>query len=176
MWFSGWILGVGLILFGIGVIYRTFEMRRASTDRSLGEACLATGGTLIYVAALVAVCSWLSAPSAFGRDFGQWGGTDDAVRSWYKSLMQPDAPSVSCCGEADAYFCDDYRSQGGKALCTISDDRPDEPRGRPHIDIGTVIEIPQHKLKYDMGNPTGHSIVFLSRQGYVFCFVQGGGV
>jgi hypothetical protein len=47
---------------------------------------------------------------------------------------------------------------------------------RPHVDVGTEIEIPNHKLKWDAGNPTEHSIVFLSRGGHVFCFVQNGGV
>ena len=58
----------------------------------------------------------------------------------------------------------------------ITDDRPDEPRGRPHVAIGTEIEIPNNKLKWDKSNPTGHGIVFLSRGGYVFCYVQPGGV
>ena len=49
---------------------------------------------------------------------------------------------------------------------TITDDRPDEPLGRPHLDVGTEIEIPNKKLKWDKGNPTGHGIVFLSRAGY----------
>jgi hypothetical protein len=53
---------------------------------------------------------------------------------------------------------------------------PDQPRGRPHVDIGTKIEIPNNKLKWDKSNPTGHGIVFLSRNGYVFCYVQPGGV
>jgi hypothetical protein len=47
---------------------------------------------------------------------------------------------------------------------------------RPHIDIGTEIEIPNNKLKWDKSNPTGHGVVFLSRAGYVFCYVQPGGV
>ena len=54
--------------------------------------------------------------------------------------------------------------------------RPDEPRRRPHIDVGTVVEIPNHKLKWDKSNPTGHGVLFLSRAGYVYCFVQPGGV
>ena len=53
---------------------------------------------------------------------------------------------------------------------------PDQPSGRPHVDIGTEIEIPNNKLKWDKSNPTGHGIVFLSRSGYVFCYVQPGGV
>ena len=44
------------------------------------------------------------------------------------------------------------------------------------LDGGTVIEIPPHKLKWDRANPTGHGVVFLSRQGFVFCFVQGTGI
>ena len=35
---------------------------------------------------------------------------------------------------------------------------------------------PDNKLKWDRSNPTGHGIVFLSRAGYVFCYVQPGGV
>jgi hypothetical protein len=44
-----------------------------------------------------------------------------------------------------------------------------------HVDIGTEIEIPERKLKYDKGNPTGHGVVFMSRALYVFCYVQGSG-
>jgi hypothetical protein len=114
------------------------------------------------------------------------------VREWYQKLMRPDMPSSSCCGEADAYWCDDYYSRSdatdGKVhvYCKITDDRPDEPRRRPHVEIGTVIEIPPEKLKWDKSNPTGHSIVFLTsgynwygsngKQKAVFCFVQSTGI
>lgn len=110
------------------------------------------------------------------RDLGQWGETDLVQRHWYQSLMQPDNPQMSCCGEADAYWCDDYYSRGGKAYCKITDDRDDAPRGRPHREIGTEFEIPDQKLKYDQSNPTGHGVIFLSRNGFVFCFVAPGGV
>jgi hypothetical protein len=112
------------------------------------------------------------------RDLGQWGAinNDPAVREWYQALMQPDMPNASCCGEADAYWADEIHVKDGKTYATITDDRPDEPRMRPHIDIGTEIEIPNNKLKWDKSNPTGHGIVFLSRSGYVYCFVQPGGV
>jgi hypothetical protein len=90
--------------------------------------------------------------------------------------MQPDVPSASCCGEADAYWADEIHVRDGKTYAIVTDDRPDEPRGRPHVDIGTEIEIPDHKLKWDKSNPTGHGIVFLSRTRYVFCYVQPGGV
>ncbi len=78
--------------------------------------------------------------------------------------------------EADAYWADEVHVRDGKTYAKITDDRPDEPRGRPHVEIGTEIEIPNHKLKWDRANPTGHGIVFLSRNGYVFCYVQPGGV
>lgn len=113
---------------------------------------------------------------AHSRDLGQWENSDPATREWFQTLMQPDVPSASCCGEADAYWCDTIHVKNGITFCNITDDRPDEPRGRPHIDVGTEIQIPDVKLKWDRGNPTGHSIVFLSRARYVFCFVQGAGI
>ncbi|NPU63401.1 hypothetical protein HL667_00125 [Bradyrhizobium sp. 83012] len=109
------------------------------------------------------------------RDLGQWESADPALRAWYESLMQPDVPTASCCGVADAYFCDDYGLRDGKPSCVISDDRDDASRGRPHVEIGTVIEIPPNKLKWDKGNPTGRGVVFMSRNRYVFCYVQPGG-
>lgn len=114
--------------------------------------------------------------SVHARDLGQWEATAPEVREWYKSLMQPDAPTVSCCGEADAYYADETHFRAGKTYAVITDDRPDEPRGRPHIAIGTEVEVPDSKLKWDRSNPTGHGVVFMSRVGYVFCYVQPGGV
>jgi hypothetical protein len=136
------------------------------------------GFWLALLALVIFVATLYFVAPAHARDDGQWDdSTDPAIRAWYRGLMQPDVPTASCCGEADAYWCDDYRAgRDGKAYCTISDDRPDEPRGRPHIDVGTEIQIPTNKLKFDRGNPTGHGVVFLSRQGYPFCYVQPGGV
>lgn len=91
---------------------------------------------------------------------------------WYASLMQPDNPTASCCGEADAYWCDDYYARDGKAFCKITDDRVVEKR--TPVPIGMEIEIPERKLKWDQkSNPTGHAVVFLSSGGAVYCFVQG---
>jgi hypothetical protein len=110
------------------------------------------------------------------RDLGQWEAVDPDVRQWYQALMQPDVPTASCCGEADAYWADEVHVRDGKTYATITDDRPDGPRGRPHVPPGTEVEVPNNKLKWDKSNPTGHGIVFLSRGGYVFCYVQPGGV
>jgi hypothetical protein len=129
---------------------------------------LAIGAFLFLVGVLIA--------PTHARDMGQWEATDPAIREWYRSLMQPDMPTVSCCSESDAYFCENIHVKDGKTFCSITDDRPDEPRGRPHRELGETFEIPPNKLKWDSGNPVGRSIIFLSRQGQVYCFVQSGGV
>jgi len=134
----------------------------------------------------IALCLFLLcwAGKAYGRDLGQWENSDPAIREWYHSLKQPDVPTVSCCGEADAYWCDDYYARDGKAYCRITDDRADEPLHRIHRAIGEEYEIPPNKLKFgpddpqreQRSNPTGHSIIFLSSAGYAWCFVENGGV
>ena len=127
------------------------------------------GAVVILAALIVAIYS------AHARDMGQWN-SNDTITQWYQELMQPDVPTASCCGESDAYWCDDYYSRDDKAFCKITDDRADAPRGRPHLAMGTEFEIPPNKLKFDKGNPTGHALLFVSRGAYVFCFVQPGGV
>lgn len=107
------------------------------------------------------------------RDNGQWENGDPAVTAWYRELMMPDVPTASCCGEADAYWCDEIHVRDQKTYCNITDTR--EIPFRTPVPLGTEIEIPDYKLKWDRGNPTGHAIVFLSTAGYVYCFVQGGG-
>jgi hypothetical protein len=123
---------------------------------------------LIFSVVLAVVLLALMA-KAFSHDHDQ-----PELDGWYAGLMQPDNPTASCCGKTDAYWCDDYYAKDGKAFCRITDDRV--VKGRPPVPVGTEIEIPERKLKFDRGNPTGHAIVFLSAGGAVFCFVQAGGV
>jgi hypothetical protein len=130
-------------------------------------------GCWIVIVPFIAVILFIVAANA--HDSGQWDNSDPAIRQWYQDLKQPDVPTASCCGEADAYWCDDYYARDGRAFCRITDGRPDAPRHRPHVDVGTEIEIPPNKLKHDRGNPTGHGVVFLSRGGFVYCYVQAGG-
>lgn len=130
---------------------------------------------LAVVAVLSLIVLIFSVRITPARDFGQWTNGDPAIKQWYEGLKQPDVPNASCCGEADAYWCDDYYSRGDRAFCKITDDRPDEPRGRLHRDVGQEFEIPPNKLKWDQSNPTGHGIIFLSRGGFVYCYVQPGG-
>jgi len=112
------------------------------------------------------------------RDSGQWDNpdVDPAVVEWYRSLRMPDNPSISCCGEADAYWVGEVHVRDGKTFATIEDDRPDEPLGRPRVPSGTVVEVPNNKLKWDRGNPTGHTVIFLGASRQVYCFVQSSGI
>jgi hypothetical protein len=113
---------------------------------------------------------------ADARDTGQWESVNPVIREWYQALMQPDNPAVSCCGEADSYWADSFEVDGDRYVAIITDPRPDAPRRRKHIDIGTRIVVPNHKLKYDQSNPTGHGIIFLSASDFVYCYVAPGGV
>jgi len=124
--------------------------------------------TLLAVSALQNV--------ALARDNGQWEATAQDVREWYRNLRQPDHPRVSCCGEADAYWADSFKVEDGKTVAIITDTRDDAPLRRPHIAPGTRVVVPDYKLKYDAGNPTGHGVIFVSPTGYVYCYVTPGGV
>jgi hypothetical protein len=100
---------------------------------------------------------------------------DPSHDEWYRSLKQPDAPAISCCGTADAYWCDTWYVRDSKTYCRITDDRDDAPLMRPHVAIGTEVYIPDYKLKWDAQNPTGHAVVFLGPSLHTYCFVQSSG-
>lgn len=116
------------------------------------------------------------ATGALARDNGQWENTDPAIHEWYRTLERPDAPGSICCTEADAYWADEIHVRDGKTYAVVTDKRPDEPLGRPHVAVGTEFEVPPEKLKWDKSNPTGHNVLFVSTSGYTWCFVQGSGV
>jgi hypothetical protein len=116
---------------------------------------------------------WLILNPVLAKNAGQWSLVDPEVRSWYESLKQPDT-GISCCGEADSYFCDEH-AEGNQVYCIIDDDRNDTDLKRHHIDNGTRIDIPTNKLNHD-ANLVGHGVVFLSGSNYVWCFVGIGGV
>jgi hypothetical protein len=133
-------------------------------------------GSTVRRLAVLALGSLVLTATARSRDLGQWENTDPNVRAWYQALMMPDVPTASCCGEADAYWCDDIHVRNGRTFCTITDDRDNVTLRRTPVPVGAEIEIPDNKLTWKDGNPTGHSIVFLSTAGHVYCFVQNGGV
>jgi hypothetical protein len=108
------------------------------------------------------------APAA-ARDNGQWADQPAAVRQWFQSLMQPDNPAVSCCGEADAFEADTFEVEGDHYVAIITD-------GKGKLPAGTRIPVPNAKMKWDAGNPTGHGIVFIGTTGQLYCYVAPGGV
>lgn len=141
----------------------------------------------VALAILVMLAIALIIGAARARDNGQWNDPANAeIKRWFEELRQPDHPTWSCCGEADAYWADVVHVRNGKTFAVITDDRDDAPLGRPHIPFGTEIEVPNYKLKWDAGNPTGHAVIFLAhgwgqnedgKPDYiVYCFVQNGGV
>lgn len=113
----------------------------------------------------------LAAVPAYAHDHGH-----PELDAWYEHLMQPDNPVASCCGEADSYWVDGFEQDKGQYVAIVTDDRPDEPMKRRHVEIGTRIVIPNNKIKWNEGNPTGHGVLFMSRSDYVFCYVPPGGV
>lgn len=141
----------------------------STAEQKMSRALAVMLGSLaVFVIAMVVILV-LSIKAAFARDLGQWKDADPELRAWYQSLKQPDVPAISCCGEADSYWCDEG-ARGQQVICTINDNRDDAALMRKHVPNGTVIEIPQHKINKDP-NPTGHAVVFLSMAGYVWCFV-----
>ena len=41
---------------------------------------------------------------------------------------------------------------------------------------GMRIAVPNSKMKWDQGNPTGHGIIFIGAAGALYCYVAPGGV
>jgi hypothetical protein len=131
----------------------------------------------IMMLLVVALMFFMAVSSpVLARDLGQWASVDPSVLKWYGSLMQPDNPTLSCCGRADAYYADVFESDGNRYVAIITDTRDDEPLRRHHVEPGTRILVPNAKLKVDSGNPTGHGVIFLSSSDTVFCYVPPGGI
>lgn len=130
--------------------------------------------TRLLVAALLCACSF----TASARQGVDWDAIPNSpeVKQWYKELMRPDYPQVACCGESDAYWADSFEVDGDNYVAIITDTRADEPLGRPHIEPGTRVIVPNAKLKYDQGNPTGHGVLFVTRDAsIIYCYVVPGG-
>ncbi len=125
--------------------------------------------TQIFV--IVLLLMWLAGMSlARGHDMER-----PELNQWYENLLQPDQQpggSARCCGEADAYWADEVRVRDGKVYAVVTDDR--KIPGRTPIPVGTEFEIKDNKNNKD-ANPTGHSILFVSTGGFVYCYVQNGG-
>ena len=115
--------------------------------------------------------------SALAKDNETWDASPAHVRQWFQSLQRPDYPGQSCCGESDAYWADSFAAQGNQYIAIITDER--EIPGRPPIPVGTHILVPNEKIKWDRGNPTGHGVIFVRwyepETANIFCYVPPGG-
>lgn len=99
------------------------------------------------------------------------------LSAYFRSLMMPDQPSRSCCGEADAYFADETeacRPSDGEScalVAIVTDTRPDAPRGRRHIAPGTRYAVPQSKVRrVPIPNPTDRNLLFVAPADNVLCW------
>jgi hypothetical protein len=117
--------------------------------------------------ALFMLAFYAPAPSE-ARDNGQWVNSPQHIRQWFQSLMQPDNPTMSCCGEADAFEADNFEAAGDHYVAIVTD-------GKGVIPNGTRIAVPNSKMKWDKGNPTGHGIIFIGSSGQPYCYVTPGG-
>src|SRR5882672_9911847 len=99
------------------------EIRGRSTHPKLGRAHGLVAGEANMLAIIIAFM--VVASPAAARDFGQWENQALEVRKWFQSLMQPDAPFMSCCGEADAYWADSFEVDGDRYVAIVTDERPD---------------------------------------------------
>jgi hypothetical protein len=136
------------------------------------------------------LCAYLAlmfaAGVAFARDDVPWGDVPPEISAWFRSLKMPDNAAVSCCGLADAYEADDFQIEGDHYVAIITDGRADPAHGKPAIPNGTRIPVPNHKMKWDAGNPTGHGVLFLGPPPIdspddhlkrpVYCYVTPGGI
>lgn len=131
--------------------------------------------------ALVTLALLLTLSGAGARELyeGQWAQIEPEIGKWFRRQMTPDNPQWSCCGEADAYYADKSYTKDGMNFAVITDTRPDGPLGRPHIEVGTVVHVPNHKVmdaRKDP-NPTGHAIVWIrGSQNSVICYSDLSGI
>lgn len=129
-----------------------------------------------FVAALVlsvmfTICAMLLAAvllakAVHARDLdGRYAGSP--LSEWYNSLKAPDTGG-SCCGEADAVEADEWLVHAdGSVTATVTN-------GRGYAPDRMKVEVPAGKVLRGELNPTGHTILFLSRYGSAWCLVIGG--
>lgn len=116
----------------------------------------------------IMLCALLIATPALADP---WEGIDPNVRIWFEGLKRPDNPGSSCCGLADAYEADDFAIEGDHYVAIITGHRV-----ATTLPIGARVPVPNQKMKWDAGNPTGHGIIFIGAGGQVYCYVTPGGI
>lgn len=119
------------------------------------------------IAALVVI---LCALPALARDTGQWASQPEEIRAWFRSVMQPENPAQSCCGEADAFDVEmaGEGPDGSMEVRILAG--PDEYL------IGAIISVPRSKLQTRYGNPLDKFILFIGSGGRLYCLIPKSGV
>ena len=165
---------------------------RSRGESRLGRTILGVVATIVIAAAVMLFVFLMLDRVAWSRDLGQWKESPPEIQAWFRSLMQPDTigmggSGTSCCGEGDGYWADEAHVRNGIVYAVITDDRPDGPR--QHEEIGTEYQVPANKIvgeKQRVGNPTGHTLIFLDAPYYgqtrdrtkprdVLCYVMNSG-
>lgn len=113
---------------------------------------------------LILIAALMCAP-ALARDNGQWGDSPPEIRAWFQSVMQPNNPYVSCCGEADAF---EVELEGDNPDGSIDTRIVD---GKGMVPDGTEVDVPRSRLQAKYGNPLDKYILFLGTGGQVYCLI-----
>lgn len=125
---------------------------------------------ILGIVVLIFTLIFAFAIPAKARDYGQWDKADPEIVEWYRSLKQPET-TVSCCGEADAYWCGTVKVVGGNTVCIIEDERVIPHRPDRH---GQAFIVPPERI-VKAPNPSGHVVIFIGYNDKVLCFVFSGG-
>ena len=67
------------------------------------------------------------------------------------------------------------RGRATQYVAIITDTRDDIPLRRRHIENGKRFAVPNTKIKWVRGDPTGHGIIFIGYGDEVLCYVRPGG-
>ena len=88
---------------------------------------------------------------------------DPAMGPWFRSLMRPDAPTQSCCSEADCRVTE-YRNIHGYFEALIDE------RFTPYAPPGWTF-VPPEKVVRNAGNPLGKAVACWTPSAGILCFV-----
>ena len=114
----------------------------------------------------------LACASALAANYVDDPDIDPVIRAWYQNAMRSDQDS-SCCGSADAFWADKVEVKDGKVYATITDDRMIPGRVKRNGKRFAIPDVVNDKRR--LGNPTGHTVVFISGSDIVICFFQATG-
>lgn len=104
---------------------------------------------------------------ALARPGPQWADEPEYIRQWFQSVMQPDNPTQSCCGQADAYDVE-MAGEGPDGSINV---RIIGSLAAYADMIGQIVSVPREKLQTKYGNPTDRYILFMGSQHRVFCLI-----